>query len=686
MAVADSLPCIEPDRAIRLWRHRLAVASRFWLPVIFITVVAGGLRLPALATYPQAFTQDEMVLGYDAWSIWQTGRDHHGELLPVFFRSYNDYVPPVAVYLTAPFVGTLGLDEATTRLPFALLGIATVVLVAVLGRLWFGSLAGILAALFLAIDPWHVNYSRMALPGSTIPFFLTAALVSFTLATNRLKLADRHGQKAERTVYLLLILSGVCFGLLTGTYPTMKIQAPLLLAPCLLAALPLLWRHRTLLMGWLGSYAICISPLLVVQLTRWNQVQIHYNQLSALNDKDWLIQALRLYADHFSPGALLFNGFGGYAVHRPLYIGELFWLEGPLWIAAFVGLTRPRVSIRVAFSLTVLIGVWLVVYPIGDSLTRGAPPSPPGMAGQPHEVRSYDLLPLPELLAGFGLVVIWRKLARFRWGRFALSGLAFGGMAVLLFFCAMFLSNYFSPPLLQTDQSPADFPLNVGFRPIMDKVSSEIQSCDLLWIAPGNQIYMYYLFFTRYPPPLVQQFDLTRTTDEGWLNINNFGQVRIGAPDPFNPTAISRPDCTGQPQRVFFVARSEDRWPGWQEVAVVRNQSGAAVWRLTVKALKYFTDGRINDGDVGASMAGYCLPDGSLDVRGIDGSASHDLFTVSHEEIQHALRQATTSGQHQLIRDQGGRQLWALSWGQLQLHDARGIVYDYVFDGDRCGR
>ncbi|HLY26294.1 MAG TPA: hypothetical protein VKQ72_08135 [Aggregatilineales bacterium] len=113
----------------------------FWILLALIVAGAGLIRLYALGTYPQRFNQDEMVQGYDAWSLWQTGRDHHGALLPLNFQAFNDYIPPLGNYITAPFVGLFGLDETTTRLPTAVLGIATIVLVGLLGRQWFGPAA-----------------------------------------------------------------------------------------------------------------------------------------------------------------------------------------------------------------------------------------------------------------------------------------------------------------------------------------------------------------------------------------------------------------------------------------------------------------------------------------------------------------------------------------------------------------
>lgn len=117
-----------------------------------------------------------MVLGYDAWSLWTTHRDQWGAFLPVHFRTFGDYVPPVGNYLAAPFVGVLGLNQFAPRLPFAVLGIATVLLCALFGRALFGRTAGFLAAVLLAFDPWHLHYSRIAFPASTVPFLTVSAL------------------------------------------------------------------------------------------------------------------------------------------------------------------------------------------------------------------------------------------------------------------------------------------------------------------------------------------------------------------------------------------------------------------------------------------------------------------------------------------------------------------------------
>jgi 4-amino-4-deoxy-L-arabinose transferase-like glycosyltransferase len=672
----------------------------FWLALLAILAVASFIRLNALSQYPQRFVQDEMVLGYDAWSLWQTGRDHHGELLPVTFRSFNDYVPPTSIYVAVPFVGIFGLSETTTRLPFAVLGIATVYLVALLGRRWFGPLAGICAALFLAIDPWHVMYSRLAFPPSSMPFFTALGLYLFTLATLRLQQGDQaktmRGLSPILVTRILFGLSALSFALLTLTYSTMKIQGPLLVLTCLIAAWKLLWRHRGTAILWLVIYAVLVSPLAIKQLTQWDAMQTRFQGISAFNNQDWFIQALRLYGDHYNPSALAFTGYGeGLPMRRPLYIGELFWLEVPLIVVGLWWLTRRSASRKAAFSLTALVFIWFLTFPIADSLTKGAPPFTDKTAGGPQEMRAYNIVPLPELLGGLGVAVVSRMIhrrlrySRWRW----LNPLAQGGLAatmgvLLIVFTVIFLSYFWGTPLLETKADPTDpaYPWNIGYEQIVTQAVNEMKACDTLWMPFGLQPYMHYLFYTHYPPQKVQQIPLNGVYS-GWLEVNELDQIRVGIIDFANPLPTNKPECEGQPRRVFYLSRVSNDVDGWQERGVIRNAGGVIVWQLTAKALKYYSDDRINDGDTNATMVAYCTPDGGLDIHAVEGDPAKvqpSLFTLSADQISTAVQKAASTSQHQLIADKDGRQVWAQSYGKLQLHDARGVVYDYAFNPTHC--
>lgn len=130
--------------------------------LIIIILVASVLRLWNLGNVPPSLTPDEASLGYNAYSILKTGRDEYGKFLPIVFKSFGDYKPGLYVYLTVPFVATLGLNEFSVRLPSALSGILSVFLIYLISTRLFGKKIGTISAFVASITPWLIYFSRGA--------------------------------------------------------------------------------------------------------------------------------------------------------------------------------------------------------------------------------------------------------------------------------------------------------------------------------------------------------------------------------------------------------------------------------------------------------------------------------------------------------------------------------------------
>src|SRR3989304_8617971 len=96
--------------------------------LILILLLAFALRFWKLDTYP-ALNADEAAIGYNAYSLIQTGLDEHGNSWPIHFQSFNDYKPGLYFYLVLPLVKILGLNAWAVRIPGAILGVATVYIV-----------------------------------------------------------------------------------------------------------------------------------------------------------------------------------------------------------------------------------------------------------------------------------------------------------------------------------------------------------------------------------------------------------------------------------------------------------------------------------------------------------------------------------------------------------------------------
>src|SRR5215207_2988516 len=100
-------------------------SSWFNFSIIAILLVAFFLRLYQVTQLSPYW--EEVALGYDAYSILKTGKDHHGNSWPlVAFESFGDWKPSLYFYAIVPFIQLFGLNTFSVRLPSILSGVAIV--------------------------------------------------------------------------------------------------------------------------------------------------------------------------------------------------------------------------------------------------------------------------------------------------------------------------------------------------------------------------------------------------------------------------------------------------------------------------------------------------------------------------------------------------------------------------------
>ncbi len=172
------------------------------------------LRIFFLGTIPQGFTPDEASQAYSAYSLLKTGKDEWGVAWPVTsFRSFLDYKAPLQTYLMVPSIAIFGLNEFAARLPSALFGTLAILAIYFLTNEIFGHQEiGLLAALFLAISPWHLQFSRTALEVNLASFLFPLGLYFFL-----------KGQKNPQ----YFIYTAFLWGLSLYSYHAAKIFVPL---------------------------------------------------------------------------------------------------------------------------------------------------------------------------------------------------------------------------------------------------------------------------------------------------------------------------------------------------------------------------------------------------------------------------------------------------------------------------
>lgn len=110
------------------------------------------------------------------------------------------FLGPVYYYMMAPFLWLSKYDPVGPAIMVALIGLATIFLVYVVGKEFFGKIAGLVAALLYAVSPIVIIYSRSSWNPNVFPFFTLSSLYSLYLAVKKNK-------------WWLFVLSGFLMGI-----------------------------------------------------------------------------------------------------------------------------------------------------------------------------------------------------------------------------------------------------------------------------------------------------------------------------------------------------------------------------------------------------------------------------------------------------------------------------------------
>jgi len=156
---------------LAVWRDAGPAPAASGLALGAVVGLALLLRLPALEWYPTGMHGDEGSFGL--WAL----RVANGEGVPPFAIGWDDH-PTLFSYLQAAVVAVMGPTVAATRVVSACLGaLAVWPLYRLANRLW-GVGAAVVASVLLAVLPWHLYFSRLALNDVGVVFCAVGALAA----------------------------------------------------------------------------------------------------------------------------------------------------------------------------------------------------------------------------------------------------------------------------------------------------------------------------------------------------------------------------------------------------------------------------------------------------------------------------------------------------------------------------
>lgn len=494
------------------------IKSKFWLRIFLIALllfVTIFLRIYKISSVPSSFNQDEAAIGYNAYSILETGKDEWGASYPLYFKSFGDQKLPAYIYTTALFVKAVGLNEYAVRLPSAFAGIVSVfVLLYLVYYLTKNFTLGFLAALLLSLTPWHLQYSRA---GFEVNFSLASALIGATLFV----------LAVDKKKFIVLILSLLFFSISLYSYNVSRLLSPLLLAVLSLQYLKKIREFKTIqLCIAFVFFALTLLPFFIsffsnagifsatsslitssditaksvemrsylISLPSWYS-KIFYNKYIFIIFQYIQNLALVLSGSFFfvSGSPYLVNGIGN--------VGTFYLFQLPLFVVGLIHFFSKRIEKIKLFILWLLISVFTL------ALSKEVP----------NATRSYFLVIPVAVFSALGFLVFMHYIAN-------IKNIIYKSLLVIsvLFFVIYnlqfyFASYYFRYPIIFTngDKMLANYLEKVDYR--YNKVIIDDKS---------NFAYISFLFYNKYPP---EKFIKTvkRYDDRVLLTAKSWGKYEI---------------------------------------------------------------------------------------------------------------------------------------------------------------
>jgi len=378
-------------------KHRLA------LRIGLVIIVSFLFRFWRLTEFPASLNIDEVIIGYDSYSLLKTGRDHWGKFLPLAFQSTGDYKPPILIYLMIPAIKIFGLNEFGIRFTIALIGSLTPLIVyGLVNKLFKNRSMATIAALLLAISPWHIQFSRSTFEAILALFLVILGMFLF------LKSLEEKGRG--------LWLAGLCLSLSMYAYHAERVFVPVLLVAVAIIFWQEIWRHKKESLIALAVNFLVLIPFLFIILSPQGQTRAR----DSIFTNDYELTTVRLaemeqwsgrsqwerilngelvntfsfwakrYLEYSDPRYLFFKGMS-YTHDKFPDVGIMYCFELVFFFGGIFYLMGNYLKINKKYKR--LIFAWLLLGPIAASLANNSQ----------HPLRSLTTIPIPQLISAVGI-------------------------------------------------------------------------------------------------------------------------------------------------------------------------------------------------------------------------------------------------------------------------------------------
>ncbi len=550
--------------------------TRHHLVIVSILLISFALRVVNLQHLPPSPYWEEVALGYDAYSILKTGKDHHGHLFPlVAFESFGDYKPSGYFYAIVPFIALIGLSVFAVRLPSTLAGVAIVYFSGAIAKLLFHSEIAkqahswkaillspqILTMIVTAFSPWALQFSRGGWEVNLATCFLTIGVYSALRAAQQLQTKGH----STTLVFQWYFIGFIFFILSTYTYHSTRIIAPLL---GIVTAIPLLKqaaKYKLTIAALLFLGILTMLPILYqikdpavthrLQETSAFTTQQEIDQSNQLITQFGSTRLARIvfHRDWFYLKTFLSNYFSHFRLDYLFLSGD----NNTRHSTHFFGLFFPTDLVVLALGVIAmvtqwkhrfhLLWIWLGIGLIPSALTKDVP----------HALRTLPVLPVYMVTLGIGFTYLFEQLAKLRFSKLLFAGISFIVLAEIIVYWHFHFTVY---PTYSSKE------WQYGYQQMIAAIKSNQQTNEAVFITTEKKRpAMYYWFFTKTDPVLVQAEENTAQKDQGeFLSFQNIKFI-------FHLSGSEQGLIASGPEQ-------RKNFPNAQELATITDLQGHPIW------------------------------------------------------------------------------------------------------------
>lgn len=417
-----------------------------------------------------------------------------GNKLPAFLVAWGSGQNALLTYLMIPFVKILGLNVLSVRLPMAILGCISLVIMYLLLNKISNKKISTIGLAFFAICPWHIMKSRWGLESNLFPDLIL--IFTYLLVKG---LEDKNK--------ILYYLSFVIAGITAYAYGTSYYFLPVFIIPLLIILVKkqkITIKEAIISLAIVGVVSLPIILYVIINTLNLNQINLpfvtipklevnRYKELTAIFSSDFLTSSISNFIESMK---ILITQTDGLAWNSIYPFGTIYLFSTVFTIIGLIDSFKKDKLVEIKYRY--VFNIWFIVSII---LTFICEPN----------INRLNIIMIPIIyytIIGIYLVVNNRKKVAI--GIAILYVISFG----------LFMKKYFSEDCNEYRTFESDLEEVIQY---VDKIKYK----DIYITNKIKSSYMYTLFYTQYD---TREFVETVEYENKYVEfreVNSFGKYHF---------------------------------------------------------------------------------------------------------------------------------------------------------------